>query len=273
MASASVSLSSRLDVVVKLVEAKVTSFTSLRKITSQTRKQFTTDIALIGLGLRTGYLVDVVAPTNPVQVFGQLISSLRLTCPEFGAVAHVYEPASDQSFIVNIPLLCRRTQEDQSYTDGISFVLLGKDVLFSLRSGPPPELTDALLSLVEDATTQPSLPPSISISSSLPRETAVPLAAVLLEYPVAYVPTSLEHPFLSNVPLDIYECVVTFDRDSAHTLLKFSCPSDLAQRYPVVLSPLHIIASVIKKFTPRIRDTTISLQVHHSTKTLDRVAL
>ncbi|KAG5648408.1 hypothetical protein DXG03_004982 [Asterophora parasitica] len=259
----------RLYAIALLVEAEVGRVRALRKIASQKRRQFVIDIALIGLGIRTGYLVDVVAPQDPVE-----------TCPEFEAVAHVYEPTSDQSFIVNIPtLLCRRTQDDAkaSYRDETSFVLLGKNASFSLCPGPPVELTEALSALVDDATNHATPAPSISTRQNLPREMSIPLAAVLLEYPVAYVPFSLEDnvPFLPNVSLDVYECVLTLAQGGFHTLLKFSCPSDLGQRYPNLLSPGRVVADVSAKLNSRIGQKApgMLLEVLHTTATLDRVAL
>ncbi|KAF8073715.1 hypothetical protein FPV67DRAFT_1666466 [Lyophyllum atratum] len=278
MASSTTSSSteSRLNIMIKHVNGEVIKLPELRKMPSQKRKQFTIDLALIGLSLRTGYLVDVVAPQNAVDVFTQLISALRLTCPEFESVAHVHEPGSDQSFFVNIPMLLKQQNpDDQGYTHGISFVHLGIDVPYSLVPNPPSDLTDALLALVDDATIQPSLTPSITLRTNLPPESAIPLAAVLLEYPVAYIPASLKHPFLSNVSLDIYECALTFDQNAPHTLLKFSCPSELARSHPDVLGPAHIITCLTKKFTARIQNMGpgASLEVLQSTQTMDRVAL
>ncbi|GLB38340.1 hypothetical protein LshimejAT787_0502050 [Lyophyllum shimeji] len=266
----------RLNAIISLVSEEVVKLPPLRKMSFQQRKRFTIDLALIGLPLRTGYLVDVIAPEDAVAVFGRLIVGLRRTCSEFDAVAHIYESNTEQSFFVNVPMLLgQRNPDDQGYTHGVSFVHLGIDVPYSLVPNPPSDVTDALLSLVDDATIQPSLPPSITIRKRLQPETAVPLAAVLLEYPVAYIPASLKHPFLSNVSLDVYECTVEFEPNTPHSLVKFSCPSYLARSHPDVLAPSRIIASLTEKFGTRVRKMApgTPLDVVHTTRTLDRVAL
>ncbi|KAG5636190.1 hypothetical protein H0H81_008896 [Sphagnurus paluster] len=162
------------------------------------------------------------------------------------------------------------------YTHGVSFVSLGlNNIPVSLVSEPPSDV-DAVLSVLIDSMTNTSLlPPSVTIPP-LSHGTAIPLAAVLLEYPVAYVPTSLEHPFLSNITLDVYECVLlnVLEQNSSYTLLKFSCPSELAGQH-TNMDPEHIIAFLTEKFTGRMNKLLpgASFQILHNIQTLDRVAL
>lgn len=139
---------------------------------------------------------------------------------------------------------------------------------------PPFNVRNIFDSLKEKVTAQTTLPSSITMNSSLPAESVIALAAVLLEYPVAYVPTTLDSPFLSNVTLDVYECIISFEK-TAHTLLKFSCPSELGQENSEMLGSSHIIASLTKKYLPRIRTMApiVSFRVLHTSQNLDRVAL
>lgn len=115
-------------------------------------------------------------------------------------------------------------------------------------------------------------------------EDAVPLAAILLGYLIAYVPADTQGgPLLSQVPLDVYECIVDFplldgylgtDLEG-HTLLKFSCPCEASQGQPHTPNPLNFINTLIERFQGRIRDLVpgSQLRIVHTTVTLDRVAL
>src|SRR4051812_31910616 len=75
------------------------------------------------------------------------------------------------------------------------------------------------------------LPASFSLPDSIPIDAAVPLAAILLDYPVAYVPSVSHNNFLGGVPLNFYECHLSVktkrDNKDTHTIMKFSCPTDL----------------------------------------------
>jgi hypothetical protein len=117
-----------------------------------------------------GYLVDVVALQHPLKGFSAILQRLRqarreihsFTCNNanehvgaiqkisfFEDIVHLYEPASDQSFFVNVPLFVRRMAVDQCPLEGVppsktddchdlqtSFILLGLDghpTLVSIR--------------------------------------------------------------------------------------------------------------------------------------------
>ncbi|KAG5338946.1 hypothetical protein E4T56_gene1039 [Termitomyces sp. T112] len=156
-----------------------------------------------------------------------------------------------------------------------AYVHLGPDPSsFSLAAGPPPDLIFALDSLKEVLAAQTTLPCSITIKPGLPAESAIPLAAILLEYPVAYIPTTLDSPFLSNVTLDVYECVLSIG-ETVHTLLKFSCPSELGQQNSDMLGKSHLIKFLTDTYLPRIRAMTLiaTFQVLHTNQNLDRIAL
>lgn len=117
---------------------------------------------------------------------------------------------------------------------------------------------------------------STASSRDLTQEVLVPLAAVLIEYPVAYVPFSAEQTsFLSGQPLDVYECVLLYAKGQhRHTLLKFSCPSIIAAQNHF-FSPNAVVERLKSRFTPRLQrvDESWSVDVVVSSETHDRVAL
>lgn len=119
------------------------------------------------------------------------------------------------------------------------------------------------------------LPTSITLPTGLAPETTVPLAALLLEYPVAYVPLDIQVPFLDNVQLDVYECTLVTENDQTHSLVKFSCPSNLTEAYPDGLGASHIVAYLRGNFEDRLKRSVqgATLRITHSRETKDRLAL
>lgn len=280
--SASGSRHPELATVIKFINDEVRKLRSLTRMSTKQRKSFSTDLALVGLAARTGCLVDTVTPQNAVEVFSGLLSRLRLAYPIFESVMHVYETAADQSFFVHVPSLLEKGfaditdspfMGDNSRSTGkVTFVYLKKDGP-QLSTAPPSRLAVALQSLLM---ARSYLPTSITLPANLTSETMVPLAALLLEYPVAYVPTFLDSqvPFLNNVPLDIYECILVID-DQSLPLLKFSCPSGLAEAHPDRLGSSSIIAYLVENFKDRLEKSFpgATLRVIHSRETRDRLAL
>jgi hypothetical protein len=133
-----------------------------------------------------------------------------------------------------------------------------------------------VLALQSLLATRSYLPTSITLPTDLTPETTVPLAALLLEYPVAYVPSSNSQvPFLNNVQLDVYECILDIDNDQSHLLLKFSCPSHLAEAHPDRLGSSHIIEYLRGNFEDRFEKSVpgATLCITHSRETKDRLAL
>lgn len=133
---------------------------------------------------------------------------------------------------------------------------------------------------------------SIVLPQGLSARSAVPLAAILLEYPVAYCPpATVVSPFLSSVVLDVYKVCLKLpwsgeggafpSSNQSHSILQFSCPSVLGTGYPELLSPELVVEKLQSFFDSRIRMTdwiqTVAVVpvviVHHSIETLDRVAL
>jgi len=108
----------------------------------------------------------------------------------------------------------------------------------------------------------------------------IPVAAILLEYPVAYVPTSGpgdQTTFLSRELLDVYECLLMnaeIGTLNQHTLLKFSCPNVIGIEH-TELSPQRLIERMKERFIPRLRivDGRITLDIKVLAEKFDRVAL
>ena len=139
-----------------------------------------------------------------------------------------------------------------------------------------------ILATIEEALFSKSLASSEAIFLSddvqFGLNVAVPIAAILLEYPVIYVPTSANQlTFLSGEPLHVYECLLnneihgTLPQD--HSLLKFSAPCRVST-IPR-LSPENIENKLKTLYETRLKDSgcNLTLTVQHDTKVFDRVAL
>ena len=145
----------------------------------------------------------------------------------------------------------------------------------------PEPLLDVLHFLSDRVSVVDSMPSSISLPEGMPLSNAVPLAAVLLDYEVAYVPPDTQTGpavFLSGVTVNTYECLLDLLLPGSvhHTILKFSCPSALAILNPTQLGPDEIVRRLTAKFAERlaqIGDVTVSLRVGCGSITLDRLAL
>ena len=104
---------------------------------------------------------------------------------------------------------------------------------------------------------------------------AIPFAAIVLEFPIAYVPDSSEQTsFLENTPLDVYECSIPLqfgEHKLEHGMLKFSCPSELTKPQ----EPDKIEKGLRERFSQRIHacGMTAEMVIKKTRVTLDRVAL
>lgn len=114
------------------------------------------------------------------------------------------------------------------------------------------------------------LPVSIIFPITSPT-VAVPLAALLLEYPIAYVPEDVSRPVLSHVPLNIFQCFLNIE-DQRHNLLKFSCPADLDAAQT---QPDELIAQLRRSLEIRVskRFPLAGLDIERTKETMERVAL
>ncbi|EPQ54426.1 hypothetical protein GLOTRDRAFT_129786 [Gloeophyllum trabeum ATCC 11539] len=150
-----------------------------------------------------------------------------------------------------------------------------------------------LSQILANGVSPPSAPTSIELT--LPEgtgpEALIPLTALLLEYPVAYMLTTAgleSQAILSGVALDVYECIVShpplLPKGKANTeigrgettLVKFSCPAHLAGSYPD-LHPSRMVDKVKARFEERLcrlsLEEVMDVRVKHGVETLDRVAL
>ena len=140
----------------------------------------------------------------------------------------------------------------------------------------PQQVLQVLVSLLPLAQSV-ELPLSFSLLSDTTFETVVPLAAILLDYLVAYVPYPSYPNTLSGVPLDVYEYILTFPSDSMlnlnHSIIKFSCPTSLREDF-TQLKPEIVTLTLEAIFADRLsaaRAGGATTRVKHSSETVDRV--
>ncbi|KAF8158120.1 hypothetical protein B0H34DRAFT_797532 [Crassisporium funariophilum] len=283
----------RFSAIFQAVQEEVKKLPELRKLRVSTLYQrlFSIDLTLVALSLRTGYLLDLFSPQDAVSLFSRLLAALCAnpqTKNEFVSVFHIYEPVSGQSFFVNRTLLLRRipglsSLEQEPSDDSPSFVRLDWEV--GLLDALPPSILhhlDAIFSFANINITDH--PRSFSLPEDTTFEQAVPLAAVLLDYIVAYVPTSLHLDMLSGIPLDFYECILTFrgssdhgkveQQDINHVVMKFSCPAAIREGGVTQLDPGTITRRLENIFGERLKDigdSTASVAIMHVCKTVERV--
>jgi len=242
--------------VTEVVKAALREQPVLRRISAPKRTTFALDLALIALACRCAWLVDIVVVQDPEQVYADLLRTLRQKHSVFNGVEHLFEPSSEQSFFANT----ERCQFVSASATDVLFVLLGQES--QLLARPPPDVLAALHAL---AVTKPALP------SGLEPRTVIPIAGVLLGYPVVYVPNT-DGVFLAQASLDVFACRVRAPTWE-YVFLKFSCPAALAAAHPEQLAPTHIVASLKTRFEPRLKELGLGLIVEHSIEIMDRVAL
>ncbi|KAG8832728.1 hypothetical protein FRC17_000824 [Serendipita sp. 399] len=151
-----------------------------------------TQIALVLSGIRSGYLVDGMSlRKHDLQL---ILQHVQDGSPS--EIAAIWETTTEQAFFINtfllkakleaesLPLWVSTTNPSQLVPEPHSFqTLLGKIIL------EPGSLS--------------------TISTDQPTD-MVPFAAWLLDYPVAYVVTDPEGPFLTNVALQVYDCTLNW---------------------------------------------------------------
>lgn len=263
---------------VELVKGEVSKISALRSAPHTKLLQFSMDICLVALGVRdamwcrTAYLVDALTPPDPVSVFTSLLKSLRLKSQLFGDVFLLSVPMHMQTFFVRRTVLLEYT-----LLNFPSFVLLDQNLTVSLSE--PDGLRDILLNWNCEILRHGGL--SYSLPDDLTQESLIPLAGVLLDYPVAYVPVSVhQSTFLDGEPLDVYEVAVDNpSRDFSSTpvtsefvFIKFSCPRRVGEK-DSSLSPSCLLLLLKHKFGFRLENIGASVSIRHYTEKLDRVAL
>ncbi|PIL22487.1 hypothetical protein GSI_15176 [Ganoderma sinense ZZ0214-1] len=154
---------------------------------------------------------------NLFTSFDQVYNICRNAFRDSPEVKHVSKLKLDQAALdvamvaVGVRTYWEPTDEGLSSTLLTWVTFLELDGSKTKVSPPPPGLPevlrDILLGLPNDA--EPPLLISLPEDDGRSLGDMVALAACLLEFPVAYVPTSDgSDPFLAGVPLDVYECVL-----------------------------------------------------------------
>lgn len=103
------------DTLVQLVREEVRKVPVLRSALHTKQVQFSMDICLVAVGVRTAYLVDALAPPDPVSIFTSLLESLRLENDVFRDIFLLIVPVHMQIFfaqrtvllgytLINLPL-------------------------------------------------------------------------------------------------------------------------------------------------------------------------
>ncbi|KIM89222.1 hypothetical protein PILCRDRAFT_2484 [Piloderma croceum F 1598] len=224
-------------------------------------KQFSDDVLLVALAIRTAYLVDAIQVAENPDI------------PVFEDVTLWHDPSSSQTFFVNVSLLSKTYRDLQSSEPPwTAFIRLNE---------PPTLAPGNIVQVLADIVTQTfNNPISVISSQELTQDLMIPVAAILLEYPVAYVPTSGagdQTAFLSRELLDVYECLLMnagIGTHNRHTLMKFSCPNVIGVEH-TELSPHRLIERMKERFVPRLQvvDSHTTLDIQVLAGKFDRVAL
>ncbi|KAF9029787.1 hypothetical protein BDZ89DRAFT_696065 [Hymenopellis radicata] len=194
--------------VVRIIEQGV----NVSRTSHERKKRFATDLALVVLSIRTAYLVDAVS-----MDFDTLLINLRAKDPLFSDIVHLYDPASDQSFFVNVSLFLA-----QDYVEETTFIAASSPPRIVQPSERLCKTWRMLRETIDSSSTTFRLPDALSPCVT------VPLAALLLEYPVAYVPEAGPGPM--HVTLQVYECSITLPTGLAGIgVVKFSCPQGIVE--------------------------------------------
>ena len=149
-------------------------------------------------------------------------------------------------------------------------------------------------------------PPILPVTLTLPPISpalSVPLAAILLDYSIAYVPDSDSNSAsgatdsFSSVPVDFYECILSFrnveeqddhldssnkglnqrhdNQEQSCTIMKFSCPAILSDTHPELKSD-RILEQLNALFAQRLQTlgdpSLLQVNAYKTTHTLDRLA-
>ncbi|KAG9077458.1 hypothetical protein FS749_010647, partial [Ceratobasidium sp. UAMH 11750] len=156
---------------------------------------------------------------------------------------------TEDTFFVNSRLLARRLDESSSQGDPQSIRSVLESTTLILLDEPPtevqslPESLYSLLAYLRENLALPSTQPLHMPMSGLPKvillpsansspHVQVPLAGILLDYPVAYLPPAQpvsqdNHPHLSGHALEVFDiCLQSSQTGDSLELMKFSCPAE-----------------------------------------------
>jgi len=269
-----------------------------KKIPHAKLQTFAVDVTLVSLQIRTGYLFDAFSlarlhwSKTPSYILADTIRVLRKKSKAFHDVVVLHDIVHDQLFFVNVPLLLRRCHEefcldiqagskaDDASRPYTTFVLLDDHprLLHDIPAGVL-HLLQTLCPLLEANTTSAYPQELLTIPSSHDTSTSdiIPFAAVILEYPIAYVPVSPDQSaFLPWEVLDAYECILMIEEGKTKTrctICKFSCPKSLSHYGGLGIDQLQEMLG--KLFTTRVKCTDVEghVEVRHHQETHERVAL
>lgn len=169
---------------------------------------FATQVALTITGIRSGYLVDTFILS--FQSLSHFLQQLQRQLPS-AELAVCWEEATEQVFFVNPSLLKSRiSQNDLPMWISVTPLIttISGQALTSPIKIPEPQSFKHLLAQLGDVK-----PGSICRFRAERVLDLVPLAAFLLEYPVAYVVQTDASSFLSHVPLQIYDCTLNLGQE------------------------------------------------------------
>jgi len=130
------------------------------------------------------------------------------------------------------------------------------------------------------------------VSYTLPDDTAfvdiVPLAAILLDYRIAYIPPFKAQP-LTNLSLEFHQAIVHWGNDmpaatatvseQEHVFFRFSSPTDLRALVPVnhPAAPAKVVAGLEVMFNERLHSldnpirNDIRITIQHEQRVVDQM--
>ncbi|KZT65797.1 hypothetical protein DAEQUDRAFT_495289 [Daedalea quercina L-15889] len=236
-------------------------------------------------------------PLNVILPMEGTLTRASQAVPAFEDVIILQEPTSDQLFFVNFVLLEDRSahtlcSEDcpQRHCDTEPWPTFVHLLEVPTLMGTPTQIVSILRELCARGKKCAGLPRPLALTITerqpLDITVSIPLAAVLLEYPVAYVPANADQTaFLAGVRLDVYDFALSLsgnpDRHDAEggsgdacTIFKFSCPSHLAGEDAALL-PARVLERMQSRLGARLNAAgcQCGLVVRHTTETHDRLSL
>ncbi|KZS93671.1 hypothetical protein SISNIDRAFT_549490 [Sistotremastrum niveocremeum HHB9708] len=232
-----------------LVDAvRVSAQSTIKKVSRGALESFSVDVALVALGIRSGFLIDTFSPWfEEMTVF---IETLQSKSRHFESLALLTDDDSSNHFIPWTSFIF--LAKDLSTPPLHSFVY--DQLQISSQSRPSPTVMNHIRAIT-DQDTHPFMPPT-----RLCTKDAISLAGFLLEYPFSYRPSDLSvnsNP-LGGVPLLLYECSLVSSTSSTPSLMKFSFPLQLSIDVPSFASDI-IQECLLERFRKRLSESPVLL--------------
>ncbi|KAL4260857.1 Poxc laccase transcription factor [Pleurotus pulmonarius] len=190
--------------ILRVTRDKLRASPPLSKLSSTKRTLIAADLVLVAASIRTGYLVDAISAQDAPSAYASLLHSLCQIHPIFDSLLIIHESSSDQTFFIHARLALGKLKRilgtvaapNTSHPTHQSGFL---EVTFVSPGPEPPEkcaMPSDLRRILEYVTSRLDARISGDWDDSQPviqlpeshASTMIPLAAVLLEYPVAYAP-------------------------------------------------------------------------------------